>query len=123
MALRVPGPSLFANGTYHLNVRVTSDLAAASCGTRITLRVDVREVVVTTGDEVIFSLRTNNSNEARKHFTPALAALQAHREAVRRSWRSSDDLSRYSRARRRATRLLQRGGSGTIIFPYGKSIR
>src|ERR1700753_4137401 len=84
MALKMPGPVLFANGTYHLNVRVRGALAAPLRGTKVTLPVDGREVVVTTGDKVIVSLRTKDKSEARKRFTPAYAALQAHWDAVRR---------------------------------------
>ncbi|MCX8255324.1 Phage integrase family protein [Beijerinckiaceae bacterium RH AL1] len=79
----MPGPVRFANGVYHLNVRVPIDLVARLRGTTVTLPVDGLDVTVRTGDKVIVSLRTTEKLEARRRFTPAFAALQAHWNAVR----------------------------------------
>ena len=76
MAIRMPSPVLFANGVWHLNIRVPTELAATLRGT--TVPVAGRTVVAKVGDKVVLSLRTRDAKEAKARFKPAEAALEAH---------------------------------------------
>lgn len=85
MALKMPGPVALAPAyTFHLNVRVPKDLLDKVRGIFVTLPIDGEEVIVKVGEKVLVSLRTKAAREARKRFSAAFAALEAHWEAVRR---------------------------------------
>ena len=78
MAIRMPSPVLFANGVWHLNIRVPKDLAAKLRGTTVTLPVAGKTLATRVGDKVVLSLRTRDPKEAKARFKSAEDALKAH---------------------------------------------
>ena len=83
MALRMPHPVALRNGVYHLNVRVPADVAAQVKGSRITLPIDCKGIVVGIRDKVIVSLRTKDPRLAMDRFAQAHADLARHWQLVR----------------------------------------
>lgn len=77
MRYAMPNPELIGK-TYYLRVRVPSDLAAAARGTRVAVPVGDRVATVNVKDVVKVSLRTQDAAEAKRRFTHALAAVEAH---------------------------------------------
>ena len=84
MALRMPRPISHANGVFHLNIRVPSDLIAKVRGTLVTLPLGDAKVTVRPSDKVIVSLRTRDPSVAKARFSAAEHALMLHWDAVRR---------------------------------------
>ncbi len=74
----MPAPVRFANGIWHLNIRVPRDLAAVLRGTVVTLPVVDEHVTVRISGKVVLSLRTRDGAEAKQRFRPAEAALGSH---------------------------------------------
>ena len=70
-------------GSYYLNVRIPADLADKVRGTRISLPIAGRQVVVKASDKVFVSLRTKEAGPARSRFVEAHAALSAHWDSLR----------------------------------------
>ena len=79
----MPSPVLFANGIWHLNIRVPTDLAATLRGTVVTLPVVDEHFTVRISGKVVLSLRTKDGAEAKRRFRPAEAALGSHFAEVR----------------------------------------
>ena len=82
MRYSMPSPVLIS-GTYHLRVRTPSDVAKAAKGTTIVAPVAGAFVTVRVGEHVKIPLRTKDIAEAKRRFPHALAAVEAHWEALR----------------------------------------
>ena len=82
MRYTMPNPELIGS-TYYLRIRVPNDVAGAALGTFVT--IPVGDVTVTAKVSGVFkvSLRTKDAAEAKRRFTQALAAVEAHWRLLR----------------------------------------
>ena len=88
MTLSMPRPLMHQTGSYYLNVRIPADLADKVRGTRISLPIAGRQVVVKASDKIFVSLRTKEAGLAKSRFVEAHAAL--NRALGRRAERPED---------------------------------
>ncbi|EAQ47714.1 Hypothetical Cytosolic Protein [Roseobacter sp. MED193] len=79
----MPNPELIGK-TYYLRVRVPKDVAEAARGTKVAVPVGDRVSTVSVKDVVKVSLRTSDAAEAKRRFTHALAAVEAHWAALKK---------------------------------------
>jgi len=79
----MPNPERHGS-TYYLRVRTPGDVADAAKGTLVAVPIGDTTVTAKVGDVVKLSLRTKDAVEAKRRFTQALAAVDAHWEALRR---------------------------------------
>lgn len=77
MRYAMPSPDLIGS-TYYLRVRVPSDVTDQAKGTAIAVPVGDKTVTAMVGSVVKVSLRTKDGAEAKRRFTQALAAVEAH---------------------------------------------
>ena len=70
--------------TYYLFVTVPADIAARAKGTWVTIPIGETTTTTRVGTHAKASLRTKDHAEARRRFPAALAAVEAHWEALRR---------------------------------------
>ncbi|WP_297778512.1 site-specific integrase [uncultured Roseovarius sp.] len=82
MGLAMPNPSKVGN-VYYLRVSVPSDVKDRVKGTLLVVQVAGKDYAVKIGDHAKASLRTKDAKEAKSRFVAALAAVEAHWEAIR----------------------------------------
>lgn len=82
MRYTMPNPELI-NTTYYLRLHVPSDVATKARGTAIAIPVGDAVVHTKVGAVVKVSLRTKQASEAKRRFVAALAAVEAHWDALR----------------------------------------
>uniref|UniRef100_UPI002696EC2F DUF6538 domain-containing protein n=1 Tax=Roseovarius sp. BRH_c41 TaxID=1629709 RepID=UPI002696EC2F len=82
MGLAMPNPTKIGN-VYYLRVNVPSVVKDRVKGTRLVVQVAGKDYAVKIGDHAKASLRTKDAKEAKSRFVAALAAVEAHWEAVR----------------------------------------
>ena len=82
MGLAMPNPAKVGN-VYYLRVNVPSDVKDRVKGTRLVVQVAGQDYAVKIGAHAKASLRTKDAKEAKSRFVAALAAVEAHWEAVR----------------------------------------
>lgn len=83
MRYAMPNPERHGS-TYYLRVRTPGDVGEAAKGTLVAVPIGDTTVTAKVGDVVKVSLRTKDAAEAKRRFTQALAAVDAHWEALRR---------------------------------------
>ena len=71
-------------GRWYVRVMVPKDITDAARGTLVSVPVGKQQVTVTVGTHAKAALQTSDAAEARRRFVPALAAIEAHWEALRR---------------------------------------
>lgn len=83
MGHAMPNP-VKIEGVYYLRVNVPADVRDRVYGTKVSLTIAGKVRVVTATGHVKASLSTKDAKEAKARFIPALAAVEAHWDAVRR---------------------------------------